>query len=117
MLRFAALGLAWQLESTREGYMTLRRRVVLVGAAVMALAAGSGGAIAFAQDDSGTTGSGEAQGTQSEPPGDDSAVPVQPVSSEPPGDDSTVSSEPAGDDTTGSAEAPAAVVTRANFTG
>jgi hypothetical protein len=104
--------------------MTISRRVVLIGAAIMALAAGSGGAIAFAQDDStATPGTSESQGTSgddsgtvsSEPAGDDSTVPTESTSDE--SGESSDSSESAGDDSTGSAEAPTPVVSSANFTG
>jgi hypothetical protein len=91
--------------------MSVNRRALLIVAAILALAAGSGGAVAFAQDESqGTPATSESQGTS----GDDSTV----SSFEPAGDDSTVSSsEPAGDDTTGTAAAASEVESAANFTG
>jgi hypothetical protein len=84
--------------------MSAKRRIALIIAAILALAVGSGGAIAFAQgDDSSSTPS----VARSEPAGDDSGV----SSSEPAGDDSSVSSvsnaEPAGDDSSVSSGEPA----------
>src|SRR5947209_17963536 len=71
--------------------MSLSRRFWLTLAAVLAIAVGSGGGWAIAQEHE--SGTGETHAT-SEPRGDDSATSTEPGESE-----STSAAEPAGDDT------------------
>ena len=93
--------------------MSLSRRFWLTLAAVLAIAVGSGGGWAIAQEHE--SGTGETHAT-SEPRGDDSATSTEPGESE-----STSAAEPAGDDTATESEGTAAPAegteAQATFTG
>jgi hypothetical protein len=98
--------------------MSISRRFVLTGAAILALGAAGGGAVAWAQESEGT---GSESTSAVEPSGDDSTVSTEGTTE---GTESTTS-EPAGDDTTvtteatNEGEAPVATATEgeASFTG